>query len=352
MRLKWMTIFMVVASLLSIPAHAYEINDKVSIGGVLAGAYQYQDMDEPPGLNNEGRGAMPFQPELSFRPTSKDEISVKLGFAEGNALNLVSPFILRPWAAALEEDVKNINGRDRDYLLTAWYKHTFHIADDHRLGLTGGLIDATQFMNEALVNGPNAFLPSYDYGGALEWEVGHFSLKGVFMAIGSNADGNAVQFYGGQIGYKVMTPLGEGNYRLIGAASSDDFLDPEGKELEARRAVLLSCDQKFGEVFGGWLRIGEQADRAAINFKRIYSGGLNITGKLWGREKDNIGIGYGFLEGGNTGVEDTQVAEVYARFLLTSFLALSLDVQYMRDEFLNRDTTKGFIYGLRLIAEF
>jgi long-subunit fatty acid transport protein len=38
-------------------SYAYEINDKFSVGGVLAGAYQYQWVD---GDENLGRGALPF----------------------------------------------------------------------------------------------------------------------------------------------------------------------------------------------------------------------------------------------------------------------------------------------------
>ncbi len=55
---------------------------------------------------------------------------------------------------------------------------------------TGGIIDSTdyvdenayandeytQFMNEALVNGPNGFAPSYDIGGAVEWEIGIWDI--------------------------------------------------------------------------------------------------------------------------------------------------------------------------------
>ena len=115
-----------------------------------------------------------FNPEISITPTENDEIFFLFGFAAGNGLTGVTPFNLAPWAAALEDDVKDINGRNRDYLLQAWYKHIFEFSEDHTLGLIGGIIDSTdylddneysndeytQFMNEALVNAPNAFLPS------------------------------------------------------------------------------------------------------------------------------------------------------------------------------------------------
>jgi len=343
-----------------------EITDKLSIEGVLAGVFQYQDLRDAPDFSNTGRGAVSFQPEISFKPTQEDELFAKLGFAEGNGLNNVSPFVLRPWAAPLEDDVKNINGSSRDYLLTAWYKHTFKFSQRHALGISAGLIDATdyldnnaysndeytQFMNEALVNGPNAFLPSYDIGGAFEWGVGDFSLDGVVMYVNENVDGNSFNFYGVQFHYRLETPLGKGNYRVLVDWSSADFLDPEGVNEERQSAILLPFDQEIGEILGLWIRFGWQDDKAAANFVSIYSGGVDIKGKLWGREEDNIGIGYAYLDGGNQDVNKTQVAEAYVRFVLHRYFALTLDVQYMRDELRSGGGPKGFIYGIRMAAHF
>ncbi|KPK23062.1 MAG: hypothetical protein AMK69_18645 [Nitrospira bacterium SG8_3] len=55
-------------------ALGYDINDKISIGGILAGAYQFQWVD---GDQDQVRGALPFQPEIRFRPTEVDEIFAK-----------------------------------------------------------------------------------------------------------------------------------------------------------------------------------------------------------------------------------------------------------------------------------
>jgi len=69
---------------------------------------------------------LPFQTEISYNPTPSNEIFIKFGFPFDNGLNEgPSPFYLALWAATLEDDVKDINGRNRDYLLTAWYKHIF-----------------------------------------------------------------------------------------------------------------------------------------------------------------------------------------------------------------------------------
>ena len=226
------------------------------------------------------RGFLIFEPEASYTPTENDEIFAKFGFGAGNGLKEEgrSPFVFAPWGGNVQDDYKDINGRNRDYLLTAWYKHTFKFSEDHTLGLTGGIIDATdyldenafsndqftQFMNQALVNGPNAFLPSFDIGGAIEWELGAFSLKGVAMAMGSNGEEGELDepynFYGIQFGYKVDFGLGEGNYRLLVDTTSSDFSNVAGTKKEPMACTLISFDQQLGEILGAWLRFGWQLD--------------------------------------------------------------------------------------------
>ena len=351
----------------------YEINDKFSIGGIIAGIGQYQSIsDAPEDYESEGRGLVLFEPEISFAPTENDELFVKFGFGVGNGLDGEgqSPYIIAPWGGNVQDDYKNINGRDRDYLLTAWYKHTFNFSEDHTLGLTGGIIDATdymdenafandeytQFVNAALVNGPSSFLPSYDIGAAIEWEMGAFSVRGVTMALGSNGEEDEFDepynFYGMQFGYTVDFGLGEGNYRLLLDTTSSSFSNVAGTEKEQKRSALISFDQQLGEIFGAWIRFGWQDDEAAINYGAIYSGGLNINGNLWGRDADNIGIGYAHLRGGNLDVNHTDVFEVYGRFALNDIFAVTGDVQYMKDSMDMGDSPGGWIFGLRMTAEF
>ena len=350
----------------------YEINDKLSIGGVMAGIGQYQSISDAPGFENEGRGLLLFEPEISYTPTDNDELFAKFGFGAGNGLDGEgqSPFVIPPWGGNVQDDYKDINGRNRDYLLTAWYKHTFNFSEDHTLGITGGIIDATdymdenafandeytQFMNGALVNGPNAFLPSYDIGTAIEWGLGGFSVKGVAMDMGTNGEegefDEPYNFYGMQFAYAVDFDLGEGNYRLIVDTTSSDFSNVAGTEKERLFCAVISFDQQLGEILGGWIRFGWQDDKAAVDCKSIYSGGLNISGNLWGRERDNIGIGYAYLVGGNLDVDHTDVFEVYGRFALNDIFAVTGDVQYMKDSMEEGDSPKGWIFGLRMTAEF
>jgi len=80
-------VLIVLIFFINIKGYAMEISDKFSIGGVLSGAYQYQDLSDATGFDHTGRGAIIVQPELSFTPSEKDEIFVKLGFSGGH-LNL------------------------------------------------------------------------------------------------------------------------------------------------------------------------------------------------------------------------------------------------------------------------
>jgi hypothetical protein len=360
----------VFASLLSLTlsatgtdCQALEINEHLSINGVMAGAYQYQDTDQELGL---GRGAVPFQLAFVYEPRDQDVFSAKFGFAADNGLNDRTVFTLSPWAADLENDTRDINGSNRDYLLTAWYMHTFNISNEKALSVSGGIIDATdyldenvyandeytQFMNTALVNGPNAFLPSYDIGGAVRFNHNDLAISGVIMHVSENDDGNSYNFYGLQLGYTIETALGAGTYRMLLGAAGKEFLDPEGLIEEDRKCLLLSFDQQFGRNYGAWLRIGTQDDAAAISHKNIYSGGIYISGFLWGRENDNIGIGYAFLNDGNTDLDTSQVLETYIRIVLNDYLAFTMDIQYMDDKYNSAAEIDGFIYGLRAAAEF
>ncbi len=240
------------------PVHALDITDNFSMGGVLSVAGQYQTLSDDGEIagqegDDEFNAGMPLQPEFHLRLTEDDEFFMKLGFAAGNGLNSTedpdgnarrrSPFTLTTWAADLEDDVEDINGRNRDYLLTGWYKHTFRFKKSS-LGMTGGFIDSTdyldenayandeytQFLNEVFVNAAQANLPSYDGGGAMEWERGTWILRGVYMNVGKNEneiqDANSYNYFGATLGYTLNSSWGEGNYRLTVGGTNEKFVPP------------------------------------------------------------------------------------------------------------------------------
>lgn len=388
----------VVAALLSalvLPASAYDLTERFSIGAVLGAAGQCQeglggavDADGQALSEDTCRGGMPFQLELSVRPSERDELYALLGFAVDNGLNTVSPFVLAPWAVDLEDDLRDINGRGRDYLLQAWYKHTVTLAEDTRLGATFGIIDSTayldenayandeltQFMNEAFVNSGGFNLPSYDAGAALELALGNWEISAAALNIGENDDGNNYNFWGAQLGYRLDTALGEGNYRAVITGTSTAFFKPradlgeategtegteDGTPLAAddtpeKTALMgygLSFDQALGDHLGAFLRLTWTDHKDILDYRGLYTGGLNIGGGLWGREADNVGIAYGYLDGADTGIADTNVAELYYRFAANDFLALTADIQYMADAYDTGQDIEGWIVALRLVAE-
>lgn|GEM_PF-3436464 len=127
-------------------------------------------------------------------------------------------------------------------------------------------------------------------------------------------------------------------------------------ENEALLAWGLSFDQAIGESFGLFLRFGWQNTDAEVDYRALYSGGFNITGNAWRRPDDNIGIGYAYLEGGNTDVNRSNVFEAYYRAPLNDSFAITADVQYMDDSLEQVDplqeNPEGWIFGLRAVAEF
>ncbi|MBK8575480.1 MAG: carbohydrate porin [Elusimicrobia bacterium] len=342
--------------------------NNVSFHGVMVGNVQSLSSQETlESAVKESRGTFLFQPTVTVAATEQDEFFFKFGFAGGNALNGVSPFALSLWATDMEDDVTDINGRHRNYLLTAYYTHTFSMGSK-RLDVSGGLVDATeyigdnvyasdpltQFMNEALVNGAHVFSPSYDLGGAFHFEGGALSLNGVVMSVGENDAGNPYAFYGIQIGANNSSSWGEGNVRLAAEAANKKFPDASETTLKARAGAMLSCDQEFGPRLGGWVRLGIQDDAAAIDYQNLYSGGLNVSGKLWGRPTDNVGIGHGMLDGGNDGIRQSDVTEAYVHFRLNPVVSVHADVQHLRDTYHPEEDKRveGWVSGLSMLAKF
>ncbi|MFX0199560.1 MAG: carbohydrate porin, partial [Candidatus Hodarchaeota archaeon] len=275
-----------------------------------------------------------------------------------------------PYADDLEDDLKNINGRNRDYLLEAWYKHTFPLSRNTSLGITGGIIDSTayidnnkfancecsQFMNEAFVNHKNINLPSYDLGGVIELDISNVSIRGLAMNTNYEADVDTWEnynYFALQLGYTINTGLGEGNYRLLGFTTNDKFTNWDSTDFVNLYGFGISVDQEMGDIVGVFARLGWQDDRAEIVHDAIYSGGVNINGKLWGREQDNAGIGYAYLNGADEGdIDNTHAFEAYTKFQLTMFSDITLDIQYMTDNYKHEKDIDGFIYGVRVNAYF
>ena len=340
---------------------AHEISENLSLGGVLSAAVQCQNLKGETAVNDTCKGAVPLQPELTFRPDAHNRFYLKLGFAKGNGLNDDSPFNLSSWGADLEDDVKNINGSGRDYLLEAWYEHAVEMGRRNRLGLSLGIIDASryldqnafandeysQFMNPALSNAPNTFFPSYEPGVAAEWHLDQWIFSAVYMKAHQVSSSEKYDFYGLQASYRLETKIGPGNYRVL-INGNRDFVDTRGEGKQQNDTLLISFDQKLGKKMGLFTRMGWRLDDEVINYRAIYSGGVDIRGATWGRVLDNIGVALVYLDGGDSTRISTRVAELYYRFVINPYIAITPDIQYMQDRYFSSPEAEGFIYSLRM----
>ena len=347
------------------PVAAKEISDKLSINGVISGALQCQQLSANSTAEDACKLAIPLQPELTYRPSQHDILFLKLGFAAGNGLNEVSPFNLSTWGADLHDDVINVSGSGRSYFLEAWYEHVFAMGRDQSIALTLGIIDASQFldqnayandeynqfMNPALSNAPNTFFPSYDLGVAAVWRMDEWTFSGALMEVHQLTGPDKYTFYGIQARYTLETTLGTGHYRVL-LNGDRDFIDEAGASKQKNDLLIISIDQQFGDSIGVFTRMGWRLDNEPINYRAVYTGGIDISGLSWGRLLDNIGIALGYMYGGNTRIIRTRLAEAYYRMVITPKLAFTADIQYMDDEYYLIPDAEGMVFSLRATVNF
>ncbi len=369
-------LYAAITTLLACPAAPLHADQEppaaASMSATLTGIAQYGSFNDAfdgngKAIDDQGRGAAKLDLEFGFSPTPDDEFHALLRIAAGNGMRDIWPGPLLPDAHDLEDDVKNINGHDRNYILQAWYKHDFHFGDDQSLAATGGIIDANMylgqneyadgedvdFMNDAFVNPDTLAKPVYDLGGVAEFETGKWSLTGLVMhSRTGDATDNSYDYYAVQAGYHLNTAAGEGNYRLGGFSTTDDFLDAAATNLERRQGVAVSIAQPVSENFGVFAILVHQKRDAAVDHQNQLSGGLHINGNLWGRAEDAAGIAYAYLDGGNLDVDNSQVVEAYVRFQLNPDMDLGVDLQYLSDDLKTAPTRTAWVPGLRLNMSF
>jgi porin len=103
-----------------------------------------------------------------------------------------------------------------------------------------------------------------------------------------------------------------------------------------------------------FLRVGVQDDSAYIDYKSMYSLGLQYKHKVFNREII-FGAGYAYLKSPskNEELKSTDVYEAYLSFPLyekeKKFVStLTFDWQYMKDNLREETDKKGHIFGIRL----
>ncbi len=370
LRIK-INLFLILLLLAYNNALAYDINDKFSVEGTLTAVGQHAAIDDV--FDEDGnevsdttRATVVLDIGVNFHPTENDEFQIIYSFAEGEALNGLEAFSLAPFADDLEEDLSDINGSERYNLLEAWYKHTFSFSETTSLGITGGIIGATgyiddneyandevsQFMNDIFVNNTLANLPDYDVGAAIEFASRIWSVNAVVME-SENDDGNDFYYYALQIGHHITTRFGEGNYRIYAFTTDDKFVDVDGTDEENLVGFGLSIDQKISESVGLFARLGFQDDDVPVEHDEMISFGASISGSSWNRVDDTLGVGIAFLDGASDSeINDTTAFEAYYQYIFSEYVDIAIDFQYIEDSLSGADDPEGFLTGLRLNLNF
>lgn len=355
--------------------HPADLTDWLSFSGSVTGVYQWLSRSRGD-VEKRDRGSSVIDFDISLRPSKNDEFLVRASFAKGNGLKKDNQFHLSPNADDLFDDLHNINGHPRDHLQELWYSHKFEIGKETFLRLRGGIIDSSgliddnifaadelqQFMNEALVHNPLANLPSYDAGLAVEFEQDRFHLRLVGMVSKNENEQMDVKNYswvGAQIGYKLETSLGEGNYRLYGYTTNRRFENWDADAYKSLKGFGISFDQSLiKDRLGAFFRAGWQDDSAKVDYKEMISFGLNLNGSVWGRKDDEIGIGYAYLKSPsrNEELRKSQVFEGYVKFKLLEYKFLSSDItfdyQYIGERLRREGERSGHVYGTRFNINF
>ncbi len=253
----------------------------------------------------------------------------------------------------------------------AWYEKTFL---DYRLTFTIGKVDltnyfdgsevandeTTQFLATGFVNSIAIEFPDNTIGARLTLSP----MEHLDISIGwQDGDGDFEDIFDGSfvIGEVDIKPkLGDlqGNYRVYGwinGQDHEDFGDPINVD-EDNLGVGVSLDQQVTNYLTLFTRIGYQ-DKDVNEFDIAWSGGLGLSGSLWGRDNDVLGIAYGQailsddfennLRANGISPNDEGHLEIYYSIVINDNLAISPDIQVVTNAQGNGDFETVWIGGLR-----
>ena len=148
-----------------------------------------------------------------------------------------------------------------------------------------------------------------------------------------------------------------------------------GPSIQRQMGVGLNLEQRLGDHIGVFLRAmysdGKTEVFSYTSSDRSLSLGTLITGTLWGRAKDAIGIGYarsrlsaahvdylnrggvdGFIGDGKIRYRPEELVDIYYKLNLISSAWLTLDYQHIANPAYNADRGPVDIYGIRAHFEF
>lgn len=154
----------------------------------------------------------------------------------------------------------------------------------------------------------------------------------------------------------------QGNYRIYAWLNGNNHtkIKDETKDQEKNYGFGISIDQEIADNIGIFARYGSQ-DPSLAQIDSNISLGLEISGELFGRANDKIGLAYGIanlskdwqdiakLDGLKPEAE--QRIELYYNFSLNDHVSIAPDIQWLKNANGNQDNKDFFVFGLRTNIE-
>jgi high affinity Mn2+ porin len=259
------------------------------------------------------------------------------------------------------------------------------------------------FMNWALVDTGTfdyaADSWGYTYGAAVEWYQGNWTVRGALFDLSTipnspDLDPTFDQFQwveeierryqlGGLDGKIAVTGfltrgrMGSFDDAIALAEATDTPADIAAvRRYQSRGGISMNVEQSITSDVGAFLRAGwadgNQEPYEFSDIDRTVAGGLSISGKLWGRPDDTVGIagiindiskihqeflndgGLGILVGDgqlpNPGLE--QILETYYSYAITAATKLTFDYQLVVNPGYNADRGPVNVFSGRLHWQF
>jgi len=280
--------------------------------------------------------------ELSVKIGEHGEAFIALEAGEGDGLE--GDEIVSFWGVNADA------GATSNFTMTeAWYEHRFV---NDKVTFTIGKLDltnyfdgnevandeTTQFLSPGFVNSIAMEVP--DNGAAVRLTVSPVELLDI--SLGAQSDGwediDEKNFLIGEVDIKPEFGGLQGNYRIYAWTNRGYHteLKDEAKDKEKGTGYGISFDQQVTDFLTLFGRAGYQ-EKKIYEFDVAWSGGMALSGNLWSREDDVLGIAYGqarlsrdnkdVLKEAGTSPNHEDHFEAYYRLTVNEYLAVSPDIQ-------------------------
>jgi hypothetical protein len=322
------------------------------------------DENDPPGEDViDGSISADLEVSAPLGQNGEAFLLIEAGAGEG----LQGDEILSFWG--VNDDAGDSNSRLE--VTEAWYEHRFL---DSRLTFTVGKVDLTnyfdgnevandetsQFLTTGFVNtiaiefpdnSPGARLtlsPNELLDFSIAWQDGDGDFEDIFEG----------PFVIGEADFKPRIKGLQGNYRVYGWLNAQDHQEIKNplNDNEDGSGAGVSIDQQVTDWLTLFGRFGYQ-DEEVYEFDIAWSAGLALSGNIWGRDDDVLGIAYGqallsddyedTLRADGVSPDDEGHFEAYYNLAINEHISISPDIQVVINALGDSDYDTVVIGGLR-----